>query len=64
MMEMLKGPVYRKPRTIEELKETIEFQFDLINTDHGLLSRMVKANISRCLKCIEAEGGHLEHLIT
>ncbi len=50
-------------QTIDDLKKAISVEFDFITRDKALLRRMVDANQSRYLKCIDQEGKHFEHLL-
>lgn len=60
----LKDLVYRAPiPTVQVLRERIEHSFQIIRNTPGIFERVRQSMIRRCGACIEARGGHFEHLI-
>lgn len=61
---ILKDRVYKNDLPdVETMKNIITNEVDTLNADKPLLERICKAVKKRCLKCIEQEGGHFEHLL-
>ncbi len=61
---VIKDRVFRtKSRTINELKDRIAAEFEILAADAEYLKKACAAVKSRCLACIEAEGKHFEHLL-
>ncbi len=61
---VIKDRVFRtKLQTINELKDRIAAEFEILATDAEYLKNACAAVKSRCLACIEAEGKHFEHLL-
>jgi hypothetical protein len=58
----LKGKMYENnPKTIDELKENIHRSIEAININ---VLRKVSLNVISCAKkCVEAQGGHFQHLL-
>ncbi len=61
---IMKNRVYAHPiANVEDLKHWIEIEFDIINEDVAMLSRIIKSIEKRYLKCIEMSGDYFEHLL-
>ena len=58
---VIKDSVYsRKPRSVEDLRQFVIDAF--ANLDHDLCTKVCHSVVSRCRKCIEAEGLQFEYL--
>jgi hypothetical protein len=58
----LKGKVYENnPKTVDELKENIRRSIEAI--DFNVLRKVSLNVISLAKKCVEAKGGHFQHLL-
>lgn len=61
---MLKERIYSEPvDDIEQLKQEIQRNVDLLNLDAALFQRIHSNFIKRCLKCIEVDGAHVENIL-
>lgn len=61
---IVKDNVYsRKPATLDELKNYIIFEFNVLNNNLSLLTKIVNSVYGRLWNCIIAEGKQFEHLL-
>lgn len=60
----LKEKIYSEPvENIEQLKNEIEENVNLLNLDVALFQKIRSNFIKRCLKCIELNGGYVENVM-
>ena len=60
----MKDPVYNnKPYSLDDRKMAITTQFNAINSNKELCTRVCESVISRITKCIEQNGWQFEHLL-
>ena len=59
---VLKNAVYaNKPRTIDQLKQSIQHEWNQIS-EKNLPESTCRSVVKRCRDCIEVQGRHFEHL--
>ena len=58
----MKDPVYNiKPHSLDDLKIAIMMQFNAINSNMELCTKVCESIISRMTKCIKQNGWQFEH---